>query len=274
MKYHKLILIGTMMLTSVVSTQASVYGTLKQDMCFNVSDTEKIVKPSGMGISIVDEDDYNYLVRIDDQTSELVSKGLVEIQGTISKTKTSEAKVLEVADAEATVLKTLGCGELVMVLEQEDDFYKIKVNDTVGYIQNSDIENAKLASLSVASKQQTRGEEVIDYAKRYLGGPYVYGGNNLNTGVDCSGFTQQIMKHFDVSLERSSRAQYASNGYKVSKAELLPGDLIFYGYSGSINHVAIYAGNDQIIHASTERTGITMGSLHGNTPIIGMKRVI
>ena len=118
------------------------------------------------------------------------------------------------------------------------------------------------------------GEEVIGYAKQFLGNPYVYGGNSLTKGVDCSGFVQQVFKNFDIQLTRSSRSQYASDGYKVSKNDLLPGDLVFYGYNGHIDHVAIYAGEGEIIHASTPKTGITMGDLYYGKPIIGTKRVI
>ena len=140
-----------------------------------------------------------------------------------------------------------------MGLEKENEFYKIKVNDTVGYIYKGQL-NTK--GLEAVPTKMNLGEEIVSYAKEYLGGRYVYGGNNLATGVDCSGFTSQVMKHFDIYLERSSRAQYSANGKSVSVSELQPGDLVFYGNDGYINHVAIYAGAGQIIHASDERTGI------------------
>lgn len=274
MKYNKLILIGALIVASIVPTQAAVYGTLKQDMYFNVNDKDEIKKTSGSGISIIGEDGESYLVRVDETNSELVNKSLITLTGVITKTKVSEAVVLDEAEKDANVLETLDCGELVMALEKTGDYYKVKVNDTVGYIHEAEIENGKLTSLQDTKEEKSKGEEIVEYAKTYLGGRYVYGGNNLKTGVDCSGFTQQIMKQFNISLGRSSRDQYASNGYKVSTSDILPGDLVFYGYGGYINHVAIYAGGNQIIHASTERTGITMGSLYGSTPIIGVKRVV
>lgn len=274
MKYHKLILLGTVVLASVINTQAAVYGTLKQDMYFNVSNGEKIVKESGTGISIIDEEDNNYLIRLDANSSDLVSKNLVKIQGIITKTKASDVTIMSEPSLQSEVLETIAKDELVMALEKDGDFYKIKVNDQVGYIHASDLVNSKLASLDQASKIESLGEEIVDYAKNYLGGRYVYGGNNLSTGVDCSGFAQQVMKHFNISLERSSRAQYASNGYKISETELMPGDLVFYGNGGYIDHVAIYAGSSKIIHASTESTGIIMSDLHYGKSVIGIKRVI
>ena len=274
MKYHKLILLGTVLLASVIDTQAAVYGTLKQDMYFNVNNGEKIVKESGTGVSIIDVDENNYLIRLDANSNDLVSKNLVEIQGIITTTKTSDVTIMKEPSIESEVLETIAKDELVMALEKDGDFYKVKVNDQVGYIHASDLVNGKLLSLDQASTPKSLGEEIISYAKNYLGGRYVYGGNNLNTGVDCSGFAQQVMKHFNISLERSSRAQYASNGYKISETELMPGDLVFYGNDGYVNHVAIYAGDGKIIHASTEKTGIIMSNLYYGKAIIGIKRVI
>lgn len=271
MKYHKLILISALVMATVIPTQAAVYGTLKQDMYFNVNKEEQVIKASGSGVSIIGEDEENYLIRIDENVSDTVSKGLVELPGIITKTKASGASVRMEADAESAELEVLAKGEMVMALEKHGDFYKVKINDTVGYITASEIENGKLTNLEDTADL---GKQVIEHAKTYLGGRYVYGGTDLNTGVDCSGFTQQIMKHFNISLERSSRGQYASNGVKVSLSELKPGDLVFYGYGGSINHVAIYAGDNKIIHASTERTGITMANLNIGSSIIGAKRVI
>lgn len=274
MKYHKLILLGTIVLASVIETQAAVYGTLKQDMYFNVSNGEKIVKESGTGVSIIDEDEYNYLIRLDANSSDLVSKNLVKIQGVITSTKTSDVTIMSEPSLEAEVIETIAQDELVMALEKDGDFYRVKVDDQVGYIHASDVVNSKLIGLDEANKAQRLGEEIVSYAKNYLGGRYVYGGNNLNTGVDCSGFAQQVMKHFDISLERSSRAQYASNGYEISDTELMPGDLVFYGNSGYVDHVAIYAGSGKIIHASTETTGIIMSDLYYGKSVIGIKRVI
>ncbi len=274
MKYHKLILLATVVLASGIETQAAVYGTLKQDMYFNVSNGEKIVKESGTDISIIDEDEYNYLIQVDANSSDLVSKNLVKIQGVITSTKTSEVAIMSKPSLESEVLEIIAQDELVMALEKDGDFYRVKVNGQVGYIHISDLVNSKLIGLDEVNNTQNLGEEIVSYAKNYLGGRYVYGGNNLNTGVDCSGFAQQVMKHFDISIERSSRAQFASNGYQISETEAMPGDLVFYGNGGYVDHVAIYAGSGKIIHASTEKTGIIMSDLYYGKPVIGIKRVI
>ena len=129
---------------------------------------------------------------------------------------------------------------------------------------------------SSSSSNTSLGQAVVDYAMQFLGNPYVYGGNSLTNGVDCSGFTSQVMKHFGISLNRSSSAQYANNGYHVSRDNLQKGDLIFYGYSGSVSHVAIYIGGGQVIHANDERTGIYTSNAFPSSgkQYIGAKRVL
>lgn len=118
-------------------------------------------------------------------------------------------------------------------------------------------------------------DTIIQDAKQFLGNPYVYGGNSLTNGVDCSGFTQQIMKRHGISISRTSSSQYDNDGYKVSRDELRKGDLVFFGYNGSISHVGIYIGNGQMIHSGTSSTGITISSLEGaGKPYIGAKRVL
>jgi cell wall-associated NlpC family hydrolase len=100
----------------------------------------------------------------------------------------------------------------------------------------------------------TTGADIVAYAKQFLGNPYQYGGTSLTNGTDCSGFTMSVYAHFGVYLPHSSSAQ-RSYGTPVSYSNAKPGDLIFYS-----GHVAIYIGNGRIIHASTERTGIIIGS--------------
>ena len=273
MKIHKLILMSTVIVSSVIPTQAAVYGTLKQDMIFNLSEENIVKKPSGSGVSILEEDANNYVIQVAEDTTEVVNKNLVKLSGIISETTVEGTKVNAKADPDTEVLTTLKKDEMVMVLEKVDNYYKIKVDNTVGYIYKSQLNTDKLTELEKSSSELLR-EEVVSYAKKYVGGKYVYGGTNLNTGVDCSGFVQQIMKQFGISMARSSRSQYATNGVKVSVSELEPGDLVYYGNGGVVNHAAIYIGNGQIVHASDERSGIKISKLNYGKPIIGAKRVI
>lgn len=97
------------------------------------------------------------------------------------------------------------------------------------------------------------GQQAANYACNFVGNPYKFGGTSLTNGTDCSGFTQAVYAHFGISLPRDSYSQ-RSCGTEVSYANAQPGDIICYA-----GHVALYLGNGQIVHASTERTGITYG---------------
>ena len=121
------------------------------------------------------------------------------------------------------------------------------------------------SSLPVIATTASR-QALIQYAKQFLGNPYVYGGTSLTDGVDCSGFVQQIFKHFGITTGRSSRDQYA-NAQSISFEQLQPGDLVFYASGDYINHVAIYAGDGVIIHAANARTGICTGRYNYRTPV-------
>lgn len=106
---------------------------------------------------------------------------------------------------------------------------------------------------------------IIAYARQFLGNPYVYGGTSLTNGADCSGFTQSIFAHFGIETGRSSRDQ-AVKGREIAVSSVRPGDLLFYGSDNYINHVALYIGDGQVIHASTERTGIIISPSNYRTP--------
>lgn len=101
---------------------------------------------------------------------------------------------------------------------------------------------------------EDKGMAIVALGKNYLGNRYVWGGESLEHGVDCSGFTMLLYRHYGVSLPHSSAAQ-GSCGEEVPQSEMLPGDLIVYS-----GHVAIYAGNDHIIHAAGEGQGIRIDS--------------
>jgi cell wall-associated NlpC family hydrolase len=103
-------------------------------------------------------------------------------------------------------------------------------------------------------------KEVITYALKFVGNPYVWGGESLTRGADCSGFVQSVYGDFGYSIPRVSRDQ-ATYGKKVSESDLKPGDLIFYANSsGRVNHVAMYIGNGKIVQAANSRQGIITSS--------------
>lgn len=124
---------------------------------------------------------------------------------------------------------------------------------------------APAVNTNVSGVRQAIVNEAVSWVGRCN---YVYGGTNLTEGggVDCSGFTQTIYSRIaGIYINRCSYEQ-VNNGTRISFDQLQPGDLVFYG-SGSINHVAIYIGNGQIVHAKNPSAGIGIDSLNYKAPI-------
>lgn len=139
---------------------------------------------------------------------------------------------------------------------------------------NSSTGSAQTASVS--SSGSSIGSKIASYAQQFVGNPYRYGGNSLTGGIDCSGFTQQIMAKYGYSISRTSSSQ-ATEGVAVSTSNLRAGDLVFYGNGGSINHVALYIGGGQVVHASNSapypKGGIKISNVNYRTPICA-RRII
>lgn len=111
------------------------------------------------------------------------------------------------------------------------------------------------------------GQQIAAYACQFVGNPYKAGGTSLTDGADCSGFVQSVYRHFGYVLPRDSTSQ-RSAGRAVDYANAQPGDIICYA-----GHVAIYLGNGQIVHASSERTGIKYGNATYRT-ILSVRRIV
>jgi cell wall-associated NlpC family hydrolase len=122
-------------------------------------------------------------------------------------------------------------------------------------------------ALDAANQAAAFRNQIVNFACQYVGGRYVWGGNSLTNGVDCSGFTQQVLKHFGISVPRVSRDQ-ARTGTAVSSQNMKPGDLIFYANRrGTINHVGMYIGNGQVVNAASRRSGIRIYRWNYRTPV-------
>lgn len=118
-----------------------------------------------------------------------------------------------------------------------------------------------------AQTASSNGQAVVDYARQFLGNPYVYGGNSLTNGTDCSGFVKGVYAAFGINLPRTS-AEQRSVGSAVSLSEIQPGDIVCYS-----GHVGIYAGNNTLIHASNEKTGITLTSPVTYRSVLAVRRI-
>ncbi len=116
-------------------------------------------------------------------------------------------------------------------------------------------------------------KEIVSYAVQYIGNRYRYGGSSLTKGTDCSGFTMSVYKKFGYNLKHNAYAQLKSTK-SVKMKNICPGDLIFYGSSKrSCSHVAMYIGNNKVVHASTETTGIIISD-YNYRKYVGVGRVL
>ena len=113
--------------------------------------------------------------------------------------------------------------------------------------------------------------QVVNYALKFVGGPYVYGGNSLTKGTDCSGFTKLVFANYGVYLPRSAPEQ-AYAGVHVDLNDIKPGDIIVSGYDGVVCHAALYIGDGKLVHALNSNVGIVVTSMY-IMPIIDVRRV-
>ena len=197
------------------------------------------------------------------------------------------------------VIKTLTVNKEITILEKVNGWVKAEVDGEIGYISETYVSNTKVATSRGAETRNTKtevkqetitvtetsitenttetsnentqqsqsitGENIVAYAKQYLGYKYVYGGASPS-GFDCSGFTQYVYSHFGYTLTRTSSSQ-STNGVAVSKGNMQAGDIIcFSNSSGStqIGHVGIYIGGGKFIHSANSRCGVIISNVDGD----------
>jgi len=128
--------------------------------------------------------------------------------------------------------------------------------------------NSSTTGSSGNSSTTNLGQQIADYAMKFIGNPYVYGGTSLTNGADCSGFVQSVYKHFGISLPRTSGEQGKSGRAVDGLENAKPGDLIWYS-----GHIGIYIGNGKIVHASNPKNGIITSNATYRT-ILGIRRIV
>lgn len=176
----------------------------------------------------------------------------------------------------SAILGYYNTGAEFSILGVSGDWLKVSTAaGVVGYIR-SDFVNCTGAK-SAGDTWTSLGSQMVASAKNYLGVPYVWAGMSPS-GFDCSGFVNYIYDLYGYDLDRVAQSIYSNNGVFVDKANLQIGDIVCFGYSGSsINHVGIYIGDGQFIHASSGRGKVVISSLSENyytRMYVGAKRVI
>ncbi len=110
------------------------------------------------------------------------------------------------------------------------------------------------------------GSDIAGFATQFVGNPYVWGGTSLTNGADCSGFVQSVMANFGIYISRTAASQ-ANGGTAVSMENIQAGDLVFYSSGGEIDHVGLYIGGGQIVHAANSNSGIIISNCYYNAPV-------
>ncbi len=195
-----------------------------------------------------------------------------ELAVTVAKVATDSLKVRAEANTESEVITLVAMGEELEVAAVEGDWVKVLLDNDEVYVSAEYVEVSAELSTAVTMTELLYGQGVSDvrvdicqYAKEFIGNPYVWGGTSLTKGADCSGFVMKVFQKYGVKLPRNSRSQ-ANCGTTIKVAEAKPGDLIFYAKGKTINHVAIYLGNGQVVHASSPKTGIKISNVSYRTP--------
>lgn len=168
----------------------------------------------------------------------------------------------------------------ILAEEEEEKAEQVSDNSSSGSKKSTKKASSSKSSTRKSSSRRSSSKKtyskagsktassVASFALQFKGNPYRYGGTSLTNGTDCSGFTQSVYRNFGYSIPRDSRSQYSGAGRIVSMSELQAGDLLFYSNSsGRINHVALYIGGGQVVHASNPKDGIKVSSYRYRTPV-------
>ncbi|MCI9035843.1 MAG: SH3 domain-containing protein [Lachnospiraceae bacterium] len=210
---------------------------------------------------------------------EAITRGQ-EVASMIAVVNTQTLKVREEPNTESVVITLIPQEEELEVVEVMDNgWIKFLLDDEEAYVSGEFVDVEERLEKAVTLTELLYGQGVSDvrvdlvqYAKQFVGNPYVWGGTSLTKGADCSGFTLSIFQKYGVTLPHHAASQ-AQLGTKISLSEAQPGDLVFYAKNGRINHVAIYIGGGQVIHASSPKTGIKISSVNYRSPA-GVRRYL
>lgn len=171
------------------------------------------------------------------------------------------------AGKDQAILGKLNVGDMVQVNKSENGWHFISTNKISGWVSGDYIGNIKSITTEeykkVLSSKEATANKVVEFAKQQLGKPYSYGSSGPNA-FDCSGLVNYVYKNFGITVPRTS-ASFANVGTAVSLQSIQPGDIVAMDTSGAINggitHVGLYAGNGQLLHASTDGRGVVLDSI-------------
>ena len=268
-KYNKRIAYVDKKYTKVLSENLELSNIAKVDYKLNVCYSAKKLKNNFIKVEINDKkyfiskdekdiyffymSDSNAVDVLDETSSQRVDKVLDDGFKVIEKNPISKTKINLFIDNEDTELSVnLKEAENVAV-----DVNKLIGDKSTGISYKYDFDYSKV------SKKRA---EVIKYALSFLGNPYVYGGTDLENGIDCSAFCMRVLQHSGIQIGRSTGIQ-VNEGYgrDIDAKDIKPGDLIYYTHDGqNPYHVVMYLGNGKCVNASCPEYGICISNLKTN----------
>lgn len=258
---------GNLNVREAASTDSKLVGKMRKDSACEILETENgwahIVSGEVEGYVSTD-----FLLTGPD--ARVYADAIVK---TVAIANTDGLNVRDEANTESAVLTQIIQGEELEYVETQGDWIKVSIDGDEAFVAAEYVTVETRLDTAITMSELLYGQgvsdvrvDLVEYAKQFLGNPYVWGGTSLTKGADCSGFVLSVFKKYGFDLPHHSGSQ-AKLGTKISASDLLPGDLVFYTNSkGTINHVAIYIGGGQVIHASSPKTGIKISKYNYRTP--------
>jgi cell wall-associated NlpC family hydrolase len=238
----------------------------------------------GDTIVILDQTDGWYHVYAGGTDGYVASSYITDVEAAKNFTATgsiagSGIRMRSTPSTEGAVLGTYRNGTLMNVIGINNGWYKVTCDGKTGYIRSDYLDLTASGAVTASAEAESAGQEIADFARQFTGSRYIYGAATPGVGFDCSGLTYYVYGKFGYSISRTASQQFRNNGTTVSKANLKPGDLVFFSRNGgrSVTHVGLYIGDGSFVNASTERTGVIISSLSSSwysKTWYGAKRII
>lgn len=212
-------------------------------------------------------EEFTYAISIEEEKAEIARQKALEER---RRQEEAEAARLK-AEQEAAALAE----QAAQAQANQDQTAQNQADQTVAPQDQANQGAQVITPAGEYSTTQELRDSLVEYALQFVGNPYINGGNSLTNGTDCSGFTKLIFAEYGYSLGRTPASQLSSAGRSIDYSEIQKGDIICYSSNGgkSCTHVAIYIGDDMIVHAANSKKGIcTQKALYST--IMGVKNVI
>lgn len=246
--------------TATVNTE-----TLKVRNDAGLDATVQTLIPEGESYDVVEELDGWVKIAVDTDIEGYVSSEYVNLETEFVEAESIEEEKARLAEEERIRKEAEEAAKKADEAAAAAKKKETKSESSTTNTESSQAASSQAAAPAVTAPVSGSRAAIVSYALQFVGNPYVAGGTSLTNGADCSGFTYSVFADCGISIPRDSRSQ-AAGGTPVDLSAIQPGDLLFYSDGGSINHVALYIGNGQVVHASTAKTGIKISAYNYRTP--------